>query len=157
MQVKVPRVATVATIVGWARRRPGIKAGARGAVPAVIALAAVVGLAAGAPGSQAFTDTYCGSLVTAAHGSCWYSREHPSGNHSWTSNHARYSGPTPFQNCAAIGFFPKQTIVSTCPSNKADTFISYCGSPTVANKDAGVGNSDGYGKFIQGSAATGGC
>lgn len=116
-----------------------------------------VALAVGAGSASAFEDTYCGQLTTPAHGSCWYSTGHPSGNHSWTSNHATYGGPMPFQNCAAIGYFPKNTIVSTCPTNNRDVFIAYCGSPTTPNKDAGVGNSDGYNKTIQGRALTGGC
>jgi hypothetical protein len=48
----------------------------------------------------------------------------------------------------------------TCSPNQSvgyDAFTSYCGSPTTANKDAGVGNTDNNQHTIGGYAVTGGC
>jgi hypothetical protein len=111
-----------------------------------------------APSAPAvFERSYCGQVYTPAHGSCWYS-ERVGGAHSWTNNRATYGGGGSFKICAALGYYPKDTIVSRCENfNTTVVFVTYCGSPTTANKDAGVGNTDNSRHTIQGHARTGGC
>jgi hypothetical protein len=131
-----------------------------GFVAVLVSVTAVGGI--GASAAPAFDSSYCGDRYTAAHGSCWFS-DVGGGNHSWIANHATYSGTGSFDICAAIDYYPHSSpsLISRCTPNKAtgtDAFVSYCGSDQqVANKDAGVGNTDGNRHHIAGYATTSGC
>jgi hypothetical protein len=132
----------------------------RFALPAIVVASCLLAAAlVSANPASAFDATYCGDRYTAAHDWCWYSFY--SGNHSWTSNETTYSGGGSFDVCSAISVYPRSTtLAKSCQPNKPtgyDAYVSYCGSPTVADKDAGVGNTDNNQHTIAGYARTGGC
>lgn len=116
-----------------------------------IAVAAAGALAVSSPSSPA--ETYCGSTTTPANGNCWFSDSHSSGR-AFTVAYTQYSGPTPYENCARLGYFPRQTQVWNCQSNNSTVQTGWC---TGGIKDAAVGNKDNYGKILQGTAYTGTC